>query len=272
MDHSRRATSPYAKCFTGWQPTGNDHPVDRADPGGAGEVVDEPAARVVAPGRLQDARVVLEPAELSAAVLEAVRRDPAEEKAVGLVGVLRQIGVAALGVDDDGLVVEAAEGLDGPRVAVGAAVVGVDLEDMAVVLGHTVLAGPVGVLLAGQPGAPRGVSTSAVGGGTGYADPFGTAAVAVGLDDRAAAGRGGVVDEALGERDGVLPLGAGALELMVDDQERRSAGAFEGGGAVVLLGGELTRLQLGDPAVGDDPVREPGGQGEEALGVGEQGP
>ena len=247
---------------------GHVDPVDavhRADLRGAGEVVDEPAAGVEALGGLEDARVVGEGAQLAAAVLEALRRGPAVEEAVGAGRVLGEVGVAALGVDDDGLVGVAAEGLDGLGVAVGAAVVGVDLEDVAVVLGHAVLAGLVLVLLAGEPGAPRGAAARAVGGGARDADPLGDLAAGPDLDDRAAAGRGRVVDEALGERHRVLPVGAGALELVVVDEEGGAAGAVEGGGAVVVGRGELARLQLGLPAVGDDAVRESGGQREDAL-------
>src|SRR5439155_21117541 len=46
--------------------------------------------------------------------------------------------------------------------------------------------------------------------------------------------------------------------------------AVEGGGAVVVGGGELARLQLGPAAVGDDPVLEAGGEGEDAVRVGDQ--
>lgn len=178
--------------------------------------------------------------------------------------------MAALRVDDDGLVVVTPEELQGFGVPVGAPVGRVDLEDVTVVPGHAVDAGPVGVLLAGEPGAPRGAAARAVGGGARDADPLGDPAVGAHLDDGAAAGRGGVVDQALGERHGVGPVGARALQLVVVDEEGGAAGAVEGGRAVVVGGGELARLQAGLPAVGDDPVAEAGGQREDAPGVGEQ--
>lgn len=79
-----------------------------------------------------------------------------------------------------------------------------------------------------------------------------------------------VVDQALGERDRVRPARARALQLVVVDEQGRAARAAEGGGAVVVGGGDLTGLQLGPAAVGDDAVLEPGGQREDAVGVGQQ--
>ena len=179
--------------------------------------------------------------------------------------------MAAPGVHHDGFMGVTAQRLDGLGVAARAAVRGVDLEDIAVVLGHAVLAGPVLGLLTGQPGAPRGVAARAVGGGAGEPHPLGDL-VAAHLDDRAAAGRGGVVDEALGERDGVLPAGSRALQLVVVDEQGRAARTGEGGGAVMVGRGELPGLQPGPPAVRDDPVREPGGQRENAVRIEEQRP
>ncbi len=201
---------------------------------------------------------------------EAAGRGPAVEQPVGPGGVLGQVRVALARVDDHGLVVVPAEGLDGLRVAVGAAVVRVDLEDVAVVLGHAVLAGEVGVLLAGQPGVPGGGAARAVGRRTGDAHPFGDLAAAPDLDDRATAGRGRVVDEALGERDGTVPVLPPALELVVVDEEGDAAVALEGRGPVVVGRGGLAGLQPGDAAVRDHAVPEAGGKGEDAGRIGDE--
>lgn len=202
---------------------------------------------------------------------EPARRGPAVEQPVGAGCVLGQVGVALARVDDHGLVVVAAEGLDRARVAVGAAVVRVHLEDVAVVLGHAVPAREVRALLAGQPGAPGGGTARAVGGRTGDAHPFGDLAAAPDLDDRAAARRGRVVDEALGVRDGVGPVLPAAPELVVVDEEGDPAAALEGGGAVVVGRGALAGLQLRHPAVGDHSVGEPGGEREQSGRVGDEG-
>ncbi len=173
-------------------------------------------------------------------------------------------------VDDHGLVGVPAEGLDRLRVAVGAPVVRVDLEHVPVVLGHAVLAREVLGLLAGQPGLPGGGAARAVGRRTGDAHPFGDLAAAPDLDDRAAAGRGRVVDEALGEWDGVRPVRPLALELVVVDEEGDPAVALEGGRAVVVGRRGLARFEGGDPAVGDHAVAESGGEGEQSRRVREE--
>jgi hypothetical protein len=124
--------------------------------------------------------------------------------------------VASLGVDDDSLVGVAAQGLDGLGVEVGLAVVGVDLEDVAVVLGEALGTGLVLGLLAGEPGVPGGAAARAVGGGAGDADPLGHVVTVPGdLDDGDAVGRSRGVDEALGERHRVRPVGAGAGQFVV---------------------------------------------------------
>lgn len=180
--------------------------------------------------------------------------------------------MAALGVDDDRLVRVAAQRLDRLRVAVGPAVVRVDLEDVAVVLQEAVLAGLVLGLLAGQPGAPRGAamrrswwrSPATPTHSTTWPPCWATSTM---VTPPAGAG---VVDQALGQRDRVRPVGAGTGQLVVGGEQRGTAQALEGGGAVMVGGGRLAGLQLGDAGPGDDAVREALGQREDALGVGDQ--
>jgi hypothetical protein len=241
-------------------------------PGGTGQVVDVLPGAV---GRAQRGEHTVdraEPAQRPLATGVAARRCPAVEQAVGLRGVLGQVDRAAARVDRGRLVFEAAQGLDRLRVAVGPLVERVHLEDVPVVLAETVLTGAGVDLLAGQPRVPRRLPARAVGRGAGDTDPLpGPATVATDLDDRAATGRGGVVDEAVYVRDG--QLGTPRLaDLVVGDEHGRAAAAPERAGAVVVARGGLTRLQHGAPGLGDDRVPEPGGQREALRGVGDERP
>ena len=167
----------------------------------------------------------------------------------------------------------AAERPDRGRVAVGGRRVRVDLEDVAVIALRTALALPGLGLLAAEPGAPRGDAAGAVRRRAGEADDLAQpGAPRVGLDDRGAAGHRGVVGEPVERGDGVLGVGERLADLVVDDQQRAAAAPREGAGAVVEPGGGFAGLQAGAPGGGHEPVGEPGGQREEAVGVVAQGP
>jgi hypothetical protein len=166
----------------------------------------------------------------------------------------------------------AAQRPDRGGVAVGGRDVRVDLEDVAVVALRAVLALPELGLLAAQPGAPRRDAARAVRRRAGESDDLAQpGALRVGLHDRGAARDGGVVGEAVERRNGVLGVGERLADLMVDDQQRAAA-PREGTGAVVEPGCGFAGLQAGAPGGGHQPVGEPGGQREEAVGVVAQWP
>ncbi len=198
--------------------------------------------------RLEGPGVVGEVVEAAAARGVAVRA-PAVEQAVGAAGVLGAVDVAAPGVDDDGLVREAPEGLDRAGVVRVARVVRVDLEDVAVVLADVL--GGVGQLLgllAGEPGAPRADPAGAVGPGAGERDDLGDAPAAAVDGDRRRAALGAALvvgDAGAVGHGGRHRVGVAVAVLVVRHEHPAAAAAGEGAGAVVARGAQLAAVVEG---------------------------
>ncbi|MNE36588.1 hypothetical protein D3C80_1304030 [compost metagenome] len=137
--------------------------VGHVDPLDLAPVVDRPGAGVVV-GTV-GAGLPLEGHGLQTSAARQLARngrDEAVEEAVALI--LGQVGDAGAGVDADGLVVEAAHGLQRHGIDQTGRVGG-DLEHPAVGLGDVGVGGRLDGFLAGQPTAPRRVAAAAVGRG-----------------------------------------------------------------------------------------------------------
>lgn len=257
---------------------GRGEPVRDRDPGdvvrrpdlrGGGQVGDLASALGAQHGleRARGATAVGERqgAEGALARLEAGRRGPAVVEAVRSVGVLGEVDGAGR-VDGYRLVRVAAQELQRDRVDVGVPVERVDLEHPAVVLLEHAALALLG-LLAGQPRVPRGAAAGAVVVGAGEADVLADpVALLVDDDVRRPAPCAGVEGQAVERRHAVRLV---AADLVVVDQNHAGA-VLEHGRAVGVARRRLAALEQRLTGVGDDLVREAGGQREQAGGVGDE--
>ena len=192
------------------------------------------------------------------------RQEPVEQPERLLERVLGLVHGPVARVDGDRLVLEPSH--RGQRLGDGPVLpVRVDLEDEPVVLGVVAGARLVLVLLAGQPGVPRGGAARAVHRGAGDGDPLGVdAAAGPDLQRGAAARRARIVGDPL---DGRHPVRGVRAVLVVADEPGAPLPAGEGGHAVAGAGdGPLSGAQR-LPLAGQDGVPEPARQVQEPVRV-----